>query len=149
MNNDLISRSALKEDIVKLCRQINASNGITVPTLAFTRVIDNAATVSLQDIYQEGYYDGHLEGYTKAINEGGAKMTCKDCIHSGLCYKQNDYENFPDRCGSFIPERPQGEYVDISKLRLMTVEECAGHTIDYAMGWKACIEWIKKGGAKE
>lgn len=43
-------------------------------------------------------------------------------------------------------ERPQGEYVDISKLRLMTVEECAGHTIDYAMGWKACVEWIKKGG---
>lgn len=42
----------------------------------------------------------------------------------------------------------QGEYVDISKLRLMTVEECAGHTIDYAMGWKACIEWIKKGGAE-
>lgn len=33
-------------------------------------------------------------------------------------------------------------------LRLMTVEECAGHTIDYAMGWKACIEWIKKGGAE-
>lgn len=29
-----------------------------------------------------------------------------------------------------------------------TVEECAGHTIDYAMGWKACIEWIKKGGAE-
>ena len=45
-------------------------------------------------------------------------------------------------------ERPQGKYVDISKLRLMTVEECAGHTIDYALGWKACIEWIKKGGAK-
>lgn len=42
-------------------------------------------------------------------------------------------------------ERPQEESVDISKLRLMTVEECAGHTIDYAMGWKACIEWIKKG----
>ena len=45
-------------------------------------------------------------------------------------------------------ERTQGEYVDISKLRLMTVEECAGHTIDYAMGWKACVEWIKKGGAE-
>lgn len=38
-------------------------------------------------------------------------MTCKDCIHSGLCYKENDYENFPDRCGSFIPERPQGEWI--------------------------------------
>lgn len=45
-------------------------------------------------------------------------------------------------------ERPQGEYVPISKLRLMTVEECAGHTIEYAMGWKACIDWLKKGGAE-
>lgn len=38
-------------------------------------------------------------------------MTCKDCIHSGLCYKENDYDNFPDRCGDFISnnERPQGE----------------------------------------
>lgn len=31
--------------------------------------IDNAPTVDLKDIYQEGHYDGHLEGYTKAINE--------------------------------------------------------------------------------
>lgn len=35
----------------------------------FRDLIDNAPTVSLQDIYQEGHYDGHLEGYTKAINE--------------------------------------------------------------------------------
>lgn len=50
---------------------------------------------------------------------------------------------------SVIEARPQGEYVDISKLRLMTVEECEGHTIDYARGWKACIEWIKRGCDKE
>ena len=31
--------------------------------------INNAPTVNLKDIYQEGHYDGHLEGYTKAINE--------------------------------------------------------------------------------
>ena len=31
-------------------------------------------------------------------------------------------------------------------LRLMKCEECAGHTLDYAMGWKACIEWLKQGG---
>ena len=40
--------------------------------IAFTMVlrkIDNAPTVDLKDIYQEGHYDGHLEGYTKAINE--------------------------------------------------------------------------------
>ena len=33
--------------------------------------------------------------------------------------------------------------IDADALRLMKVEECAGHTIDYAAGWKACIEWIK------
>ena len=54
-----------------------------------------------------------------------------------------------DNAPTVIPEKAkEGEYVDISKLRLMTVEECAGHTIEYAMGWKACIEWIKKGGAE-
>ena len=42
------------------------------------------------------------------------KKTCKDCIHSGLCYKENDYDNFPDRCGDFISdkvlaERPKGD----------------------------------------
>lgn len=31
--------------------------------------INNAQTVDLKDIYQEGHYDGHLEGYIKAINE--------------------------------------------------------------------------------
>lgn len=32
---------------------------------------------------------------------------------------------------------------DTDALRLMKVEECEGHTIDYAMGWKACVDWIK------
>lgn len=63
-------------------------------------------------------------------------VNCKDCDGYEAGYS----------AGLKDAERPQGEYVDISKLRLMTVEECAGHTIDYAMGWKACIEWIKKGG---
>lgn len=61
-------------------------------------------------------------------------MTCKDCIHSGLCYKKNDYmysmarmslsvlDNFPDKCADFISnkileERPQGEWIrlDLAK----------------------------------
>lgn len=75
---------------------------------------------------------------------------CKN-IHSEV--KELYYEainRITEAVSNGIPyeERPQGEYVDISKLRLMTVEECAGHTIDYAMGWKACVEWIKKGGAE-
>ena len=36
---------ALKEEIVKLCELINANNGITVPTSAFTRIINDAPTV--------------------------------------------------------------------------------------------------------
>ena len=32
---------------------------------------------------------------------------------------------------------------DRQALRLMKTKECAGHSIEYAMGWKACIEWIK------
>ena len=47
-------------------------------------------------------------------------MTCKDCIHSGLCYKENNYDNFPDRCGDFIlnkalEERPTGKWIEMYK----------------------------------
>lgn len=83
------------------------------------------------------------------------KEFCKD-IMGGLNWEriidnaptvENTINVYPSG-NVIVQERSQGEYVNISKLRLMTVEECAGHTIDYAMGWKACIEWIKKGGAK-
>ena len=46
-------------------------------------VIDNAPTVDLKDIYQEGHYDGHREGYEKAINEERPKakddLSCQYC----------------------------------------------------------------------
>ena len=56
-------------------------------------------------------------------------MTCKDCIHSGLCYKENDYKNFPDRCGSFISdkalkERPTGD------RKCVTCKYCDGKIIN-------------------
>ena len=35
------------------------------------------------------------------------------------------------------------DLIDRCNLRLMRTEECAGHTIEYALGWKACIEWMK------
>ena len=44
----------------------------------------------------------------------------------------------------YIYDRIEGmSYIE---PRLMKCEECAGHTIDYAMGWKACIDWLKSGG---
>jgi hypothetical protein len=33
--------------------------------------------------------------------------------------------------------------IDANALRLMKVAECAGHTIEYAWGWKACVEYCK------
>ena len=123
--------------------------------------IDNTPTVDPKDIYQEGHYDGHLEGYTKAINEERPQgdLISREALRKEVTEKVHfmtvdghiAYDKMLkliDNAPTVEPERLQGEYVDISKLRLMTVEECAGHTIEYAMGWKACIEWIKKGGAE-
>lgn len=57
-----IDADALKEEIVKLCKRINANNGITVPTLAFTRIIDNTPTFeSKQGEWLEYYGNGELE----------------------------------------------------------------------------------------
>lgn len=33
--------------------------------------------------------------------------------------------------------------IDANALRLMKVAECAGHTIEFATGWKACVEYCK------
>lgn len=103
---------ALKEDIVKLCRQINASNGITVPTLAFTRAIDNAPTIDLKDIYQEGYYDGHLEGYTKAINEERPQGEWKEFKY-GLYYCSRCFERVDkdiERIESLVSKGERSNY---------------------------------------
>lgn len=90
---------------------------------------------------REQIIESYQKGWNDAIDAiidnvptvcGNNPKWCESCVSKGKC----------------ASTRPQDEYVDISKLRLMTVEECAGHTIDYAMGWKACIEWIKKGGAE-
>lgn len=123
MNNDLISRDALKKALGKSTVTIIGYGKAVFLDKAY-ELIDNAPTV--EPCYQT--------------------TSCLDC-------KNYDKEthNCPRYCEVIkeaIKSRPQGEYVDISKLRLMTVEECAGHTIEYAMGWKACVEWIKKGGAE-
>jgi hypothetical protein len=33
--------------------------------------------------------------------------------------------------------------IDANALRLMKVAECAEHTIEFAAGWKACVEYCK------
>ena len=70
---DLISREALKKAIYEW-----RYHGYYDKLI---EVIDNAPTIDLKDIYQEGHYDGHLEGYIKAINEERPQDECKTCIH--------------------------------------------------------------------
>ena len=132
MNNDLISREALKEAVDtwdkfgytaqgELIRLTEKNKDLYVPYVKYQDIvncIDNAPTV----------FD------CRSCKNNGNERECVDC---------HDYSNYVR-----YENRPQGEYVDISKLRLMKVEECAGHSIEYAMGWKACVEWIKKGGAE-
>ena len=62
MNNDLISRKALKEEMDRPFWEKWEWEFIC-------KSIDNAPTVDLKDIYQEGYHDGYLKGCTMAINE--------------------------------------------------------------------------------
>ena len=33
--------------------------------------------------------------------------------------------------------------------RLLKVEECANHSIEYAMGWRACVKWLEAGGDRQ
>ena len=78
-------------------------------------------------------------------------MTCKDCIHSGLCYKENDYENFPNRCGNFIPERPQGDMTETKhRLNLLigvlfSNQVISENDIEYI---EDSIKKLMKGGAE-
>lgn len=96
---DLISREALKEIIIKICGK--CSNNITeydennIPDgncaiWHILNMIDNAPTVDLKDIYQEGHYDGHLEGYTKALNEERPQGKCEKCTYRIFTEKFTD-----------------------------------------------------------
>lgn len=119
--SDLISREALKKACSEMVRGSNNSDFIPCPTWNNAmELIDNAPTVSLQDIYQEGHYDGHLEGYTKAINEGRPQgewkhnnfdeHSCNKCGHPALWSEEADgyYEvqsNFCPNCGADMRKR--------------------------------------------
>ena len=93
----LIDANALKEDLKKWFPKFTL-DGIEAKTL-FNQIlhdIDNAPTVSLQDIYQEGHYDGHLEGYTKAINEKRPQGEWID--YSNTFYKCPDCGYLLEKC---------------------------------------------------
>ena len=118
--NDLISRSELKK--------VFGYTDEWYKGRTICELIDNAPTVEVPE--------NEVNCVLTMFGECSYNKTgCSDC-------------EIKDKIRKALKARPHGEYVDISKLRLMKVEECAGHTLEYAMGWKACVEWIKKGGAE-
>lgn len=72
MNNDLISRSALKEQISEL-HSHDDSIDIWLKREDVDNLIDNAPTVEYP-FYQEAYQTGYEEGKNEIL-----KGKCKDC----------------------------------------------------------------------
>ena len=73
MNNDLISRGALKEEIQKELDKADLSEyeACVCVTSIYDRLIDNAPKV--EDRYSEGYSDGYLDGMSGADMRGEKK----------------------------------------------------------------------------
>ena len=105
---------SLKEEVVKLCEQINANNGITVPTLAFTRIIDNALTVetyTIEDI-QEVHENALILGAKLAQRPQGEWSITNEfdefygrvykCTHCGEETLACDCRNFCSWCGALM-----------------------------------------------
>lgn len=68
------------------------------------------------------------------------ELAIRSLEHDTDIYEQGYVQGWKERFGE-----PKN-LITLDDLRLMKTEECAGHTIEYAMGWKACIDWIKNGG---
>lgn len=69
--------------------------------------VDRLEEENHKDIYQEGYYDGHLAGYTKAINEerpqdswiyNDGSYMCSKCGHEIIGILQD--LNYCCKCGA-------------------------------------------------
>ena len=74
MNNDLISREALKEHAQKLLvgESINTYFGVNLYKM-FEEIINNAPTIEPDKAqrlaYGDGYQDGHKDGYDKGYHD--------------------------------------------------------------------------------
>lgn len=61
----LIDADALKENMVKICKEVGKAMGITMPVLAFTRSIDNAPTITPEKALMDKL-KGRPQGKTNA-----------------------------------------------------------------------------------
>lgn len=96
----------------------------------FRDLIDNAPTVSLQDIYQEGHYDGHLEGYTKAINEERPQgdLISREALKKAISELPNDNPSYY-YTGDFLDREKVLDEIDNAPTVEYTFEEAFQKTI--------------------
>ena len=85
---DLISRSALKEEMVSGCRRIGEAMGVVLPTLAFVNIIDNAPPVNVEITEKQAIItiinSGWLVKHDKELREKWARP-------QGKWIEQTDY----------------------------------------------------------
>lgn len=93
-----VDADELKNGIVKLCRNINANNGITIPTLAFIRLIDDAQTVEPEKIL--------------VANVKFDEDKLKEIVQTEVIDKINSGELV------LKDERPQGEWIKVKEERM-------------------------------
>ena len=93
MNNDLISRSALKEDL-------RENHYFGMFTEDICNIIDNAPTVEVTD-YDTGYQDGLEDGLNDIRPQGEWIFVSRNCWKCPYCQElTNEGKNFCPNCGA-------------------------------------------------
>lgn len=145
-----IDADTLKEKIVKLCRNINANKGITIPTLTFTRIIDNAPTVPQLTVFAENADE-------KAVADLKAELQSVIESDSGLHGEWVPIsKRLPEEDGIYLVTL---EYVedseivyetDMAKFVYSEKDDCNNgfHKAYTVIAWRPSPEPYEKGGAE-
>ncbi len=113
MNNDLISREALKKEFEKVYPLSTNEMGVVVNKRIYD-IIDNAPSV-YDNPYSDGREDGYIEGYEEAKRESerpqgewiegkNGSIKCNQCgceiVYSYLIGNKPDFPKFCCDCGA-------------------------------------------------
>ena len=135
MNNDLISREALREDLRRFF-PVEVLEGIE-PKTFFAQImhdIDNAPTVDLSAKWAEAHSMGYDVGYTKGLEDARPKGEWIPVS-----------ERLPDKNGNYLVCLDNGEIT----TGIFDEEELFMGFWGYMTAWQPLPEPYKVGGEKE
>ena len=110
MNNDLISREALKVAIEKELDKADLTEyeACICVTSIYDRVIDNAKTVE-EKSYEMGYQDGCEDGLQGIRPQGEWEYVSRNCWKCSYCQElTNEGKNFCPNCGADLRGKNNG-----------------------------------------